>query len=210
MTSTINQTVKVKMTEWLLLERLPNNDLPLPKYETINSAGVDFPACLTRPQRLVPEAASYKNTIPFLQLFNGNRKEFNDGEVNNEEALLQRISELSLSKEVTIHPKETIMVSLGYKCEFGQAYVLLLHIRSSIGMMGLELANSTGIIDPDYRGELWAVLHNRNATKPIKIKHGDRLVQGVMLGFNQAIIEEGTVRSTARGIGGFGSTGVTI
>ena len=102
------------------------------------------------------------------------------------------------------------MVSLGYKCEFGKAYVLMLHIRSSIGMMGLELANSTGIIDPDYRGELWAVIYNRNEKTPIQINHGDRLVQGVMLGFNQAIIEQGDVCDTSRGEGGFGSTGVEL
>lgn len=207
--TTMNQAVKAQMTEWLMLERLENNDLPLPKYETINSAGVDFPACLTRPQRLVPEAATYKLTIPFVQLANGSRRIFSDAQLSENDTALT-LAGLSISREVTIHPKETIMVSLGYKCEFGKAYVLMLHIRSSIGMMGLELANSTGIIDPDYRGELWAVLHNRNSNKPIKIKHGDRLVQGVMLGFNQAIIEEGAVQDTARGIGGFGSTGVTI
>lgn len=214
MTFPVKQTVNAKMTEWLMLERLRNNDLPLPKYETVNSAGVDFPACLTRPLRLVPEAATFNHTIPFVQLKSGMRQEFVDmvkqPNMDPSDQMIDRMIELNIAKEVTIHPQETIMVSLGYKCQFGKAYVLMLHIRSSIGMMGLELANSTGIIDPDYRGELWAVIHNRNIKKPIKIKHGDRLVQGVMLGFNQAIIEEGTVQDTVRGEGGFGSTGVTI
>lgn len=199
--SNSNLTVRSQMTEWLILERLKGNDLPLPKYETVNSAGVDFPACLTRLQRLVPEGAIFKETVPFIKLKNGSI-------IYNHDLTNENIDQYDLAKEVTIRPRETVMVSLGYKCEFGQAYVLMLHIRSSIGMMGLELANSTGIIDPDYRGELWAVLHNRNNNQSITIKHGDRLIQGVMLGFNQAIIEEGIVCNTARGKGGFGSTGI--
>jgi dUTP pyrophosphatase len=102
------------------------------------------------------------------------------------------------------------MVPLGLKTEFGQSYVLMLHVRSSTGMRGLELANQTGIIDPDYRGELWAVVYNRNRETPIIVEHGDRLVQGVMLAFNQAIIEEANVCETDRGEGGFGSTGTKL
>jgi len=220
----------LKMTEWLILERLEGNDLPLPKYETINSAGVDFPACLTRPQRLVPEAAKFSETRPFYPL-TGKLISLPDRwalELRHfyEEGIIESYYPPdrpgdkqwwasaaptpmgAYAKELIIYPRETVMVSLGYKCEFSKAYVLMLHIRSSIGMMGLELANSTGIIDPDYRGELWAVLHNRNTSKPITIRHGDRLVQGVMFGFNQSIIEEGAVQDTVRGEGGFGSTGV--
>lgn len=213
MNDSTNQAINSKMTEWLILERMLSNDLPLPKYETLHSAGVDFPACLTRPQRLVPEAASFGHTVPFFQLLNGTRHELttiikSESGPDLDRNVMEYINSLNIAKEVYIYPKETIMISLGYRCEFGKAYVLMLHIRSSIGMMGLELANSTGIIDPDYRGELWAVLHNRNSNKPIRIKHGDRLVQGVMLGFNQAIIEEGLVEKTVRGDGGFGSTGV--
>ena len=193
-----HKAVDINMTEWLRLERLPDNDLPLPKYETVNSAGVDFPACLTRVQRLVAEGGKFDTSLPFVQLKNGVRH-FTESTRN-----------IDISKQLVVNPKETIMVSLGYKCEFGKAYVLMLHIRSSIGMMGLELANSTGIIDPDYRGELWAVIYNRNQKTPIRINHGDRLIQGVMLGFNQAIIEQGSVCKTSRGEGGFGSTGIEV
>jgi len=236
----------VRMTEWLRLERLENNDLPIPKYETLFSAGVDFPACLTRPQRLVPEGARYENTRPFYQLTSGVRAFTQDEQLEYDQGILYGKDPIPteptcnphvLSKtpcevdhsensnkylvdlrqrpvyhpsfELSIYPRETVMVSLGCKCQFGGAYVLMLHIRSSIGMMGLQLANNTGIIDPDYRGELWAVLHNRSRNKTIKIRHGDRLVQGVMLRFNQAIIEEGPVEQTQRGDGGFGSTGIS-
>jgi dUTP pyrophosphatase len=212
------------VTEWLKLERLAENDLPIPRYESDHSAGVDFSACLTRPCRLVPEGGTFKESRPFvccdptqegahlggmtnlspdnnhIIMSNKRLRIDPDGDWNYIKASIVRL---------IIWPGETIMIPLGFKCEFGESYVLMLHVRSSIGMRGLELANQTGIIDPDYRGELFAVVYNRNKQTPIVIEHGDRIVQGVMLGFNQAIITEAEVDQTERGEGGFGSTGVS-
>ena len=97
------------------------------------------------------------------------------------------------------------MVPLGFRSAFGPAYVLNLHVRSSIGLKGLMIANGTGIVDPDYRGELFAALWNRTHNA-ITIKHGERIVQGVLLQFTMGIIREGLVDETQRGNGGFGST----
>lgn len=206
------------VTEWLKLQRLPENDLPIPQYESDHSAGVDFSACLTRPCRLVPEGATFKETQPFVCCDPTQEGSHYGGMVGTNPSANKRLridpdAEWNYIKapviKLVIWPGETIMVPLGFKCEFGQSYVLMLHVRSSIGMRGLTLANQTGIIDPDYRGELWAVIHNRNRNTPITVEHGDRLVQGVMLGFNQAVITEADVDTTSRGEGGFGSTGVS-
>jgi dUTP pyrophosphatase len=209
------------MTEWLKLERLLENDLPLPRYESEYSAGVDFSACLTRPCRFVPEGATFRESQPFVCCdptqpgahFVNQTTVTAPSHLTNKRLRVDPNTKFTYIKANTIRlvisPGETIMIPLGFKCEFGRAYVLMLHMRSSIGMRGLELANQTGIIDPDYRGELFAVVYNRNRTMPITIDHGDRIVQGVMLGFNQAIIDESTVGETNRGEGGFGSTGVS-
>jgi dUTPase len=201
----------------LILERLENNDLLLPKHATSGSAGIDFSACLTRPQRWVPQGAKFNDTVPFVSLEDGSRKWLKDGD-----------SFSASAKQVILNPRETIMISLGYKCQFQQNswtpaftgfvdnvlswpqptanHVLMLYVRSSVGMMGLELANGTGIIDEDYRGELWAIMHNRNMDKPVKITHGDKIVQGIIVKYDCVHVVEGTLCSTHRGSGGFGST----
>lgn len=241
--NTLNRNDSV--TEWLNLERLPENDLPLPRYESGHSAGVDFSACLTRPCRFVPEGASFKQSQGFVCCcptqtvsYTGpqhrpitHRPAWRD---NRDVSVIEHDKELHIktmsnarlrvnpddeswkeykkanSIRLIIWPGETIMIPLGFKTEFGLSHVLMLHVRSSTGMRGLELGNNTGIIDPDYRGELWAVVYNRNKKTPIIVEHGDRLVQGVMLLFNQAIIAEANVDITDRGDGGFGSTGISV
>ncbi len=175
----------------LTLERLENNDLPLPKYETPQAAALDFAACLTRPCKIVEPNTGKKTE--FMQDIDST------GRVKPGTTLNQG------QKSLWIIPNETIMVSLGWKCSFGTAVYLQLHVRSSVGLKGVVLANSTGIVDPDYRGELFGVLHNRS-TVPIEIHHGERIVQGVLTYFTQASVEEGKVGETERK-GGFGSTG---
>jgi dUTP pyrophosphatase len=80
--------------------------------------------------------------------------------------------------------------------------------RSSISKTGLLLLNSVGVIDRTYRGELMAFLWNTKDT-PVTVSKGDRLVQIVApdMGWisQVAVVEE--LDSTARGDGGFGSTG---
>jgi dUTP pyrophosphatase len=159
------------MIEWLNLERLPGNDLPLPDYQTEHSAGIDFAACLTR---------QCKTSDRQLRPLDVNALVFN--------------------------PNETIMVPLGFKCEFDPTYVLQLHVRSSIGLAGFQLANGTGIVDPDYRGELFACLYNRT-NEHLIIKHGQRIVQGILLTAMRLIVQESCVSNTQRGENGFGSTG---
>lgn len=81
--------------------------------------------------------------------------------------------------------------------------------RSGLGSRGLVLANGTGIIDPDYHGEIIVKLRNVS-DKPIRVNAFDRIAQILFVPvFFPAweVVEEFT-RTTERGVAGFGSTGV--
>jgi dihydrofolate reductase len=153
---------RTPMSMILTLERLDNNYLPQPRYQTPQAAGLDFAACLTRPCRLVEPGTTnmrefkvngdfwaWKNTVPLLQTISLKHKVSADyDQICDPDAAL------------IIHPNETIMIPLGFKCSFSTVAHFQIHIRSSIGLKGLVLANGTGIVDPDYRGELFAVVRN--------------------------------------------------
>lgn len=83
----------------------------------------------------------------------------------------------------------------------------LLLPRSSIIKTPLRLANSMGLIDAGYRGELMAVVDN-NSPDPFLIKKGDRffqIIRGDLKSFNFEVVAE--LEVSERGNGGFGSTG---
>ena len=81
--------------------------------------------------------------------------------------------------------------------------------RSGLALRwGLTLPNSPATIDPDYRGELRVLLWNAGA-EPVVISRGMRIAQLVFARFATPVIREtGEFGGTARGVGGFGSTGV--
>ncbi|MFN3615116.1 MAG: dUTP diphosphatase [Rubrimonas sp.] len=80
--------------------------------------------------------------------------------------------------------------------------------RSGLALRhGLSMPNSPGTIDSDYRGEIMVLLVNLGA-EPFTVRHGDRIAQAVFAAVAQARWEEGALDATARGAGGFGSTGV--
>ena len=86
-------------------------------------------------------------------------------------------------------------------------HVLLLFVRSSNAKKGLQLANSTGVIDQDYCGpedELFAYLYNIGS-EPYTIEPGERLMQGLIVPVAHAQFTEEAI--TAPNRGGFGTTG---
>jgi dUTP pyrophosphatase len=79
--------------------------------------------------------------------------------------------------------------------------------RSSMGKRGLMLANTVGIIDSGYTGELMVLLRNMKPTVNV-IEAGDRVAQLVIVPFTTVKLERVLVLpETERGAGGFGSTG---
>jgi dUTP pyrophosphatase len=82
------------------------------------------------------------------------------------------------------------------------------YARSGLALKrGLAPANKVGVIDADYRGEVMVALHNHGAEDQT-IDHGERVAQLVVTPFLAVDYEEADdLTDTARGAGGFGSTG---
>ncbi len=80
--------------------------------------------------------------------------------------------------------------------------------RSGLALKhGISQPNSPGTVDSDYRGELKVILIN-HGQEPFPIAHGDRIAQLVIAPVTQAVwVETDRLDDTARGVGGFGSTG---
>lgn len=97
----------------------------------------------------------------------------------------------------------------GLAFEVPDGHVMLIFSRSGHGFKnGVRLCNAVGVIDSDYRGPLCVKLHN-DGDYPARIEHGDRIAQALVMpvftvGFNRVT----ELSDTARGTGGFGSTGV--
>ena len=113
-----------------------------------------------------------------------------------------------LTERVEIQPGQTVMIPTGLAMEIPTGHAGLIFARSSMGAKrGLAPANKVGVIDADYRGEFMVALHNHSLQAQV-VEPGERVAQLVIVpvvtpGF--ALVDELT--DTARGAGGFGSTG---
>lgn len=91
--------------------------------------------------------------------------------------------------------------------EIPKGFVMKIYIRSSIGKQGICLTNGVGIIDSDYRGEIF-LSTAKLFGPPQYLKHGDRIAQGIIMPAPQYnLIEATKLSDTDRGQGGYGSTG---
>lgn len=115
-----------------------------------------------------------------------------------------------LSEPLTIEPHTIAKVPTGISAELvsGCDAVLLIYARSSLATKyGVTLANCVGVVDSDYRGEIIVAMIN-HSDKPYTISHGDRIAQLVISPVLLPDVEEvQELSDTARGQGGFGSTG---
>ena len=115
--------------------------------------------------------------------------------------------DLFVLEDQTFEAGETGAIHLGIHCEpeDGRAYLLM--PRSSISKTPLRMANSIGLIDGGYRGEIMAVCDNIKGA-PYAVHRGDRLFQLVALDGSPIEYElREELSATTRGAGGFGSTG---
>lgn len=121
--------------------------------------------------------------------------------------------DIFLQNDITLQVGMNNIVGLGFASEFPENQVVLLIPRSSAGVKGIQLRNTIGVIDADYRGEWVAHITvdevGTNAWgNTMKFKRGDRLLQAIMV---PVIIEKPEIvtelSDTSRGEGGFGSTG---
>lgn len=109
---------------------------------------------------------------------------------------------------ITFLPGETKFVHTGLAMEIPVGYAGLVYARSGLATKrGLAPANKVGVIDADYRGEIMVALHN-HSEKEQTIESGERIAQLVVTPFFKVEYTEAeSLSDTARGEGGFGSTG---
>ena len=116
-----------------------------------------------------------------------------------------------LDEPVTLHPGDIAAIPTGIAISSGRDdIVALVYGRSGLGTKhGVTLANSVGVIDSDYRGEIRVSLINRGR-EDFTVHPGDRIAQLMFAPVLHAVFEEAeTLDETARGEGGFGSTGIS-
>ena len=112
------------------------------------------------------------------------------------------------ASEHELQPGETALVATGFALELPDGIEAQLRPRSGLALKhGLTLLNSPGTIDPDFRGEVHVILSNLGRD-PFSVKRGERIAQMVFARFERVeIVEQAELSSSARGEGGFGSTG---
>lgn len=110
---------------------------------------------------------------------------------------------------LTLAPGARALVPTGLRLAIPVGYEVQLRPRSGLALKhGITLPNSPGTIDSDYRGPLGVIVMNAGDA-PFAIAHGDRIAQMILAPVVQAGFElVETLDDTARGAGGFGSTGV--
>ncbi len=115
----------------------------------------------------------------------------------------------SIMEPVLINPGQRAMIPSGLAVDIpGSGLVGLVFPRSGLAARhGITMANAVGVIDSDYKGEIICPVQN-NGARPYEIKPGDRIAQLVFVPVLQVEIEfTDQLTDSARGAGGFGSTG---
>ena len=111
--------------------------------------------------------------------------------------------------EADVAPGHSAVLRTGLAFEVPAGHVMMVYSRSGHGFKnGVRLANGTGVIDSDYRGELMVKLHNDSRTR-FSVNRGDRIAQAMIVPIEQVAFDSvDELGATDRGPGGFGSTGV--
>ena len=118
-------------------------------------------------------------------------------------------ADLRTTVDVTLAPGERTLVPTGVALALPEGHVGLVHPRSGLAARhGLSVVNAPGTIDAGYRGEITVCLVNLDPTTPITLHRGDRIAQLVVQRFERAeFVEVDSLDTSARGDGGYGSTG---
>lgn len=118
-------------------------------------------------------------------------------------------ADLLTAVDVSLAPGERCLVPTGIALAVPEGYVALVHPRSGLAAKhGLSILNTPGTVDAGYRGEIKVLLVNHDPREPIELRRGDRVAQLVFQRVEHAAFEEvETLPGSARGDGGYGSTG---
>jgi len=112
------------------------------------------------------------------------------------------------AEDVTLAPGQRHAVATGFSIAIPEGYEVQVRPRSGLALKhGITCLNTPGTIDHDYRGEVKVILANLGAD-PFEVRRGERIAQLVPAPVLKASFREvGQLSDTARGAGGFGSTG---
>lgn len=110
---------------------------------------------------------------------------------------------------ITLHPLQRMLIHTGLQIDLSPGLEAQIRPRSGLALKhGITVLNAPSTIDSDYRGEIKVLLINLS-DESFTIADGDRIAQLVIASYKSITWkEEATLSETARGKGGFGSTGV--
>jgi dUTP pyrophosphatase len=117
--------------------------------------------------------------------------------------------DLHAAEPVTLGAGERAVVGTGIAVAIPDGHAGLVLPRSGLAFKhGIALVNAPGLIDSGYRGELRVLLLNTDREHPFDVEPGDRIAQLVLVRVEALELEElDVLEESARGGGGFGSTG---
>ena len=115
-----------------------------------------------------------------------------------------------LDQAIILEPGERTLIPSGLHLEIPPGYEGQVRPRSGLALkQGLTLVNAPGTIDADYRGDVGVILINLSKEDQ-RIEPGDRIAQLIFTPVTRAVlVEVDELGNSARGAGGFGSTGRT-
>ena len=122
---------------------------------------------------------------------------------------LDLLAAIAPNAKLVIEPGARKLVPTGLRLELPLGFEGQVRPRSGLALKnGVTVLNSPGTIDSDYRGEVAVILINLGS-EPFEITRGARIAQLVVAPVTQAVfVEAADLADSARGAGGFGSTGV--
>jgi dUTP pyrophosphatase len=108
-----------------------------------------------------------------------------------------------------LQPGERRLVGTGVAIALPAGYAAFVHPRSGLAAQhGVSIVNTPGTVDAGYRGEIKVCLINTDRSRPVSIARGDRIAQLIIQQVSvAAFVTVGELPGSARGIGGYGSTG---
>ena len=117
--------------------------------------------------------------------------------------------DLHAAEAAAIRAGERASVGIGIAIEIPPGYAGLVLPRSGLAARhGIALVNAPGLIDAGYRGEVRVLLLNTDRSQPFEVSPGDRIAQLVLVRHEAPeLVEVRSLDESARGVGGFGSTG---
>src|SRR5450756_114880 len=118
-------------------------------------------------------------------------------------------ADLYARQDVALAPGQRALVPTGVAIALPAGYAAFVHPRSGLAAKhGVTVVNAPGTIDAGYRGEIKVILLNTDAARPVSLRRGDRIAQLVVQRVENVTFREvPALPGSARGEGGFGSTG---